>query len=339
VASMNTFITGSTGLLGNNLVRLLVEQGHKVKALVRSPEKASKVFGGLDVSLVKGDMNRIADFAAEMEGCSVLFHTAAYFRDYYRPGDHWEQLEKTNVSGTVELLSEAEKRGIEKAIYVSSAGVIGRKPNGEAGDESSLPPPISSSNLYFKSKVLAEQAVQDFVKTHSLPVVLVLPGFMFGPGDVAPTASGQIILDYLNRKLPGIIDGGADIVDARDVAQAMISAVDRGKNGERYIVAGNYLDIEDILKALEQVTGVPSPKMRIPHPVIMAYAWVSEVYGRLTGKPILVSRQGVQTLHTKTKVDSSKACRELGISFRQPKTTLADEVNWYTQNGYVAGAK
>ena len=332
---MKAFVTGSTGLLGNNLVRLLVEQGHSVKALVRSPEKAAQVFQGLDIALVKGDMDRIPDFAPELEGCTALFHAAAYFRDYYQPGDHWDKLERTNIRGTIDLLTEAEKRGVEKAIYVSSSGVISRKADGDPGDESCPPPPIAGSNLYFKSKVLAEQAVDEFVRSHSLPVVLILPGFMFGPGDVAPTASGQIVLDYIKKKLPGIIDGAVDAVDARDVAQAMIQAVDHGKSGQRYIVAGNYLQVEEILKSLEEVTGIPYPKMRIPNAVIMAYAWVMELYGRLTGKSILISRQGVQTLLAKTEVDSTKAAKELGARFRPLKDTLRDEVAWYKEHAFV----
>ncbi len=104
---------------------------------------------------------------------------------------------------------------------------------------------------------------------------------------------------------------------------------------ERYIVAGRYFEVEDILKALEKVTGVPHPKMRIPHGVIMLYAWAMEIYGRLTGKPILVSRQGVQTLHAKTRVDSARAARELGATFRPLEQTLKDEVEWYKQHGYA----
>jgi dihydroflavonol-4-reductase len=124
-------------------------------------------------------------------------------------------------------------------------------------------------------------------------------------------------------------------VDARDVAQAMIDAVQSGKSGERYIVAGRYAQVEDIMKALEKVTGVPSPKMHIPHAVIMAYAWAMEVYGSLTGKPILISRQGVQTLHAKPDLDSGKAERELGATFRPLEQTLRDEVEWYKQHSYA----
>jgi dihydroflavonol-4-reductase len=125
---MDAFVTGSTGLLGNNLVRLLVQQGHKVKALVRSREKAAKLFAGLDLAFIQGDMKDIEAFAPELEGSDVLFHTAAYFRDYYQPGDHWQELELINVTGTVQLLEQAEKAGVKKTIYVSSAGVIGSSP-------------------------------------------------------------------------------------------------------------------------------------------------------------------------------------------------------------------
>src|SRR6266496_3290506 len=158
-------------------------------------------------------------------GHDVLFHTAAYFREYYQPGDHWAMLEAINVQGTLALLAEAERRGVKKVIYTSSNGVIGARPSGEPSDESDPPNARATQNLYMKSKVLAEHAVQAFLAHSTLPVVLILPGWMFGPGDAAPTSSGQIVLDFLNRRLPGIVTVGGDAVDARDVAQAMINAV------------------------------------------------------------------------------------------------------------------
>ncbi|MFL9455444.1 NAD-dependent epimerase/dehydratase family protein [Tolypothrix bouteillei VB521301_2] len=197
---MKAFVTGSTGLLGNNLVRLLLQQGYSVKALVRSSAKASQVLSGLNVTLVKGDLLDIDSFANELSGCDVLFHTAAYFREYYQPGNHWQTLKDLNVNGTIKLLTEAEKQGIKKVIYVSSAGPLGMKESGEPGDESTPPAPEAFKNLYFKSKVLAENAIYEFLKQHSLPVVFILPGWMFGPGDAAPTAGGQLKADYLNRK-------------------------------------------------------------------------------------------------------------------------------------------
>ncbi|HEX9369413.1 MAG TPA: SDR family oxidoreductase [Roseiflexaceae bacterium] len=330
---MRAFVTGSTGLLGNNLVRLLLEQGHQVTALVRSRAKAARLFAGLDVTLVEGDMRDVAAFGAALAGCDVLFHTAAYFREYYQPGDHWARLEAINVHGTVALLAEAERRGVKKVIYTSSNAVIGARPSGEPSDESDPPDARAAQNLYMKSKVLAEQAVLAFLERSSLAVVLILPGWMFGPSDAAPTSSGQLVLDFLNRRLPGIVEGGGDVVDARDVAQAMINAVERGRSGERYIVSGGeFVRLARILELLEQISGVPAPRRRIPFAVTLAYAWLSEIYSRITGRPVLVTVNSVRTLRYRHVTSSAKARRELGASFRPLAETLHDEVAWFRGN-------
>ncbi|MBC7870191.1 MAG: SDR family oxidoreductase [Chitinophagaceae bacterium] len=326
---MKAFVTGSTGLLGSNLVRLLVEQGHEVKALARSAEKARRLLGDLNIEIVVGDMENLDGFVDAMTGCDVLFHTAAYFREYYQPGDHWKILEDINIKGTVRILEAAEKRGVKKAIYVSSSGVIGRRADGKPGDETAAPPKLAEGNLYFKSKVLAEEAVYGFLKTHKLPVVMILPGWMFGPSDAAPTSAGQLVLDYLDKKIPGIVDGGGTVADARDVAQGMINAVERGRSGERYIIAGEYYNLETIGKTVEKVSGVPAPTMRIPYRILLAYAWFVQTSARLRGVETLMTVEGIRTLHYQEKISSEKAIRELGITFRPLEETLRDEVNWF----------
>lgn len=329
---MQAFVTGATGLLGNNLVRELVAQGHAVKALVRDRGKAARLFGDLPVTLVEGDMCAVEEFAPELEGCDALFHTAAYFREYYQPGDHWPLLEQINVRGTVELLAAAEARGVRKAVYVSSSGIVGMKPDGSPGDETTPPGPIATENLYFRSKVLAEAAVFEFLKTHHLPVVLVLPGWMFGPGDAAPTSAGQLVLDYLNRRLPVIFDGGTTVADARDVAAAMVSAWERGRNGQRYIVSGRYASLEQIFGTLERLTGVPAPRRRAPVALLLALASVSDAVARLTRTRSLIPRAGIRTLQGGDRSDSSRAIRELGATFRPLEATLRDEVAWFQKH-------
>ncbi|WP_218081141.1 SDR family oxidoreductase [Anthocerotibacter panamensis] len=332
---MRMFVTGSTGLLGSNLIRLLTQQGHQVVALSRSSLKARRAFEDLDVQVVTGDIADIQGFAAQLAGCDVLFHTAAYFRESFQPGDHWQMLENINIKGTIQLLEAAAAHQVKKVIYVSSAGVIGMKPSGAPGDESTPPGIQAERNLYFKSKVLAEEAVFSFLRRSSLPVVLVLPGWMFGPGDAAPTSSGQLVLDYLNRNIPGILDGGAGIVDARDTAQAMLSAVERGRSGERYIVGGNFYTLAEILTLLHKVTSVPAPTLPIPRPMALAIAWGSELYSKLTGQPILISRDAVEGLQSKVWADSTKARHELGAQFRPLEETLRDEVAWYRSHGFI----
>jgi len=333
---MKAFITGSTGLLGNNLVRLLLEQNHQVKALIRSKDKALKLFGDLPIEYVVGDMENVEGFADEMKDCDTLFHTAAYFREYYEATkNHWETLESINIKGTIRILEEAEKHRVKKAVYVSSSGTIGLKADGLPGDETTPPSRFADDNLYFKSKVLADKAVDEFVEKHEMPVIRILPGWMFGIGDAAPTSSGQIVLDILNGKLPGTFDGGTSTVDAKDVAQAMIDAVDKGKTGEKYLVGGDFYTVKEIADTLAEVAGIPKLKIKIPAFAISTLATFSELFSKLTGKNAPISKPGVQTLQAKLAVDSSKAKRELGVTFRPLSETLKNEVKWYRENGFA----
>ncbi|NEP43731.1 MAG: SDR family oxidoreductase [Okeania sp. SIO2H7] len=332
---MKAFVTGSTGLLGNNLVRLLVAQGYEVKALTRSLEKASKVFQNLPITFVRGDMENIDGFAEELKDCDVLFHCAAYFQEYYQPGNHWQTLERINIKGTVQLLEVAEKQGIKKVIYVSSSGVIGKNSDGTPGDETTPPSGVSYSNLYFKSKVLAEEAVYEFLKNSNLNVVLILPGWMFGPGDISPTSSGQLLLDLLGKKMPGIIPGGVNMVDVRDVVQTTINAVEKGKSGDRYLAAGHHLSMKTLAETFEAVTGVSVPKRSIPYFVLRLLAFFSGIYARLTGKPVLISRDGIEIVRANVMVSSDKAIRELDATFRPFEETIRDEIAWFREKGYV----
>jgi dihydroflavonol-4-reductase len=332
---MRAFVTGSTGLLGSNLVRQLVEAGVSVRALARSSGRAADIFAGLGVEVVEGDMGDVEAFAPRLAGCDVLFHAAAYFRESFQPGDHWPVLERINVRGTVRLLEAAERAGVHRAIYVSSSGVIGPHPAGRAADESSVPGKQSFDNLYFRSKVQAEEAVYRFLDTHRLPVVLVLPGWMFGPGDYGPTESGALVRDFLHRRLPGVlqIPGTVSIVDARDVAAAMVRAVEAGRSGERYILSGESYSLNDVVAELARVSGIAAPTLPIPYGVALALARVSETFARLTGGRSLLTTSGLATLADSVRLDSSKAARALGFRARPLPETLRDEVAWFRNAG------
>ena len=208
------FVTGGTGLLGSNLVRELAGRGWHVRVLARSREKMDRVLGDVAAEAVIGDIENVGGFAPALEGCDTLFHCAAYFREYYSAGDHRQKLERINVKGTLEIFNQGRSAGIKKIVYVSSSGVLGHSGNTGTIDESAPYSP-DTTNLYFQSKIQAEQKVMEWLKSNQTPVVLILPGWMFGPFDLAPTASGQLVLDYLARKIPGIVSGGACVVDAR----------------------------------------------------------------------------------------------------------------------------
>jgi dihydroflavonol-4-reductase len=274
-------------------------------------------------------MEDVPGFAGALDGVDVVFHTAAYFREYYGRGDHRAKLEAINVRGTLALAQAARAHGVKRLIDTSSSGTIGLKPDGSAGDETTPPARLTRRNLYFNSKVVAAAQLHELAARIGLDVVQVLPGWMFGPGDAAPTTSGQLVLDFLAGKLPAIPPGGTSAVDARDVAVGMLRAAERGRAGEKYILSGDFVTLADVIRTLEQVSGRSGPRTRIPYPVAFVYAAVSQAWAKLTGGETLVTLQGVRTLQARLAATSAKAERELGWKYRPLRETLADEVAWY----------
>ena len=332
---MKAFVTGSTGLLGSNLVKALVAAGCEVKALARSREKAEQLFPHSQVEIVVGDMENIPAFAPQMAGSDVLFHTAAYVREVFGPGNHWPKLEKINVQGTLELLTQAETYGVKTAIHTSSTSVLGRGSNGTPSDESTRPDDYSRNDPYARSKLLAEQAIADFLKAHRLPVMLILPSALVSPQDLGPSATGQAIIQILQRKFPVIPPGGVSMVDARDVATAMINAVEQGRSGERYIVSSGYVTLEQLAKTVSQVSGVPIPTRRIPYTVLNLLAHAGELTSRITGAQPTISVNALKATNRRHEVSAAKAIRQLGVSFRPFEETIRDTANWFLANGYV----
>jgi dihydroflavonol-4-reductase len=332
---MKAFVTGSTGFLGSNLVQALLERGYEVKALARNKQKAQKVLGHLKLEIVEGDLDNVSKFAPALAGCDVLFHTAAYFREYYAPGNHWDTLEKLNITATIELLTAAEKHGIKRAVHTSSSGVIGMKPNHQPGDENTPPDTKRLENLYFRSKLKADEAISNFLKQSKLEVITVFPGWMHGPGDAAPTAAGQVVLDLLGRKIPAYPDGGTTVVDVRDVANGMFLALENGKNLDRFILSGKYMSLQEIGAAIERVSGVPTPKRVLPASLVLAIAWMSERISSITKQPSSMTVEGVKTLLPKDVASSAKAVRELGVTFRNFDETAKDAVNWFRTNNDI----
>jgi nucleoside-diphosphate-sugar epimerase len=320
------FVTGATGLLGNNLVRQLLKQGVRVKALARSEAKAKAQFKGLDVEIVVGDMTDINSFAKHLQGSDVLFHTAAFFRDNYKGGKHWDELFKINVEGTRKLLEAAYQSGVRRVVHTSSIAVLDG-PSGSPIDES-MSRKEENADDYYRSKILSENTVRDFLKTHpDMRISFVLPGWMFGPGDLGPTSSGQFVQDFLGNKLPGIPPGTFSVVDARDVAGALIQVAKLGRSGERYLAAGRNMDMKQLMQILESVSGVRGPTKQIPFRVLYVMALFSEIYARLSGRPVLLGLGSVKLLGKeagKSTFDHSKSQSELSLQFRPVEETLKD---------------
>ncbi|HTD06373.1 SDR family oxidoreductase [Undibacterium sp.] len=332
------FVTGATGLLGNNLVRELLSRGIAVKALVRSPEKAAQQFNGLaGVELVAGDMKDVAAFSSALQGCDVVFHTAAFFRDNYKGGSHWEMLKRINVDGTAALIEQAYLAGVRRFVQTSSIAVLNGLP-GAAIDETGDRDPADADD-YYRSKILADRAVSAFLAKHpDMHATFVLPGWMWGPGDIGPTSAGQVALDTVMKKLPGLVPGSFSVVDARDVALAQIAAAERGRSGERYLAAGRHMTMRELIPQLGQIAGVATPQRMLPLPLLFLLAGLQEIYARISGKPILLSVATVRLMvkeADRTRFNHAKSERELGLKFRPVGDTLRDVIAWYRNHGWL----
>lgn len=336
-APRTAFVTGATGLLGNNLVRLLVDKGVVVRALARSVDKARKQFGTLPVEIVQGDLENVSGFAHALNGVDVVFHAAAFFRDSYKGGSHWEELHRINVAGTANLLEAAHAAGVRRFVHTSSIAVL-NGPKGSIIDESMLRDERNADD-YYRSKILADREVERFLETHpDFWAAMVLPGWMHGPGDMGPTSAGQTVLDFANGKLPGVVPGTFSVVDARDVAETQWAVLERGRRGERYLSAGRNLTMASLFPVLERVSGVKAPTRRIPMPMLYLIGGGAELWARLTRQPVLVSLAVVRLIaqeNGRTTFDHTKRERELGLSFRPVEETLRDSVAWYRANGWL----
>ncbi len=334
------FVTGSTGLLGSNLVRSLVSQNVQVRALARSVEKAALQFPSLSVEVVLGDISSPEQFASRMRGCDVVFHTAAYFRESYQGGSHWKRLHSTNVVGTRKLIEATYAAGVRNFVHTSSIAVLKGDRHAEI-DETMLRPEKEADD-YYRSKMQAERAVLEVIAAHpDMKATMILPGWMWGPGDAGPTSAGQLCQDFLAGKIPGVAPGTFSLVDARDVAAAMIAAAEHGRSGERYLAAGRHVTMGQLFEALQAVSGIEAPARAVPVPLLYVLALLGEAGARIVGKPALLSMASARLMigeRERTRFGSQKFREELGLQFRPIDRTLSDTIDWYRANPQYAGA-
>jgi dihydroflavonol-4-reductase len=333
---MKCFITGASGFIGANLVHELVARGHGVKALVRSKSDL-RGLRGAEYETIEGDVNERERLLAAMRRCDWCFHVAASYHLWlpdYRP------MYAANVEGTRNVLEAAAAAGCQRIVYTSTVGCIGvpKVQNGRLtpSDEETPVTEGQMSNPYKHSKWQAEQVALELSRK-GLPIVIVNPSAPVGPRDVKPTPTGQVIVDFLNRAMPAYLDTGLNYVDVRDVALGHILAAEKGRLGERYILGnaeGNWT-LKESFDVLEEITGLPAPRMRVPYFVAWAAACLNEALSRFTHKPPKAPLAGVRMAKYKMFFSPAKAICELGLPQTPPRQALVDAVEWFRENGYT----
>jgi dihydroflavonol-4-reductase len=325
---MRAFVTGATGFIGSSVVRTLLDRNVGVRALCR-PGSVRTNLDGLDVEVVEGDLRNPESLRRGMAGCELVFHVGALYSFWARPRG---LIYEVNVEGTRHVFDAAKAAGVERVVHTSSVATLGTRGDGRPADETT---PTSLDRIigdYKKSKYLAEQVALDYAK--QLPIVIVNPSFPVGPRDIKPTPTGQTILDFLQRKMPAYIETGMNIVDVEDVALGHWLAAEVGRVGERYILGGENVSMKGMLDLLSDITGLPSPRVRVPYRPILALSYLNAAFCRFF--PRVTPRMTPETIRMSSHLmyfDPSKAVRELGLPQTPARDALAKAVAWFRAKG------
>jgi len=328
---MKAFVTGSTGFLGSHVARVVQSNGAELRLLVRPSSRLDNIVD-LNAERALGDLRDLNSLKHAMAGCDVVFHVAADYRLWAVNG---QELYDSNVEGTRNVLQAAKDCGVRRVVYTSSVATMGFGNNGRLTDENT---PVTLSNMigdYKRSKFIAERLVIDAARDGQ-DVVMVNPTTPIGEGDIKPTPTGRIIVDFLKRKFPAYVDTGLNLLDVLDCAKGHILALEEARPGERYILGGENLTLKQILDKLAVITGLPSPKIELPYVVAYATGVVDTlVTGKLRGREPRVTLDAVRMGRKKMFVSSAKAERELGWNPGAVDGALRRAVDWFRVNGYV----
>jgi dihydroflavonol-4-reductase len=324
-------VTGASGFVGSAVARIAVERGFDVRVLMRTTSSRQNI-EALDAEVVLGDMRDEASMRAALKGVRFLFHVAADYRIWAPdPGE----IERSNLTGTEATMRAALAEGVERIVYTSSVATLKVTSAGVIVDETKPADPSQTIGAYKRSKVLAERAVERMVANDRLPAVIVNPSTPIGPRDVKPTPTGRIIVEAATGKIPAFVDTGLNLVHVDDVAAGHFLALERGVIGERYILGGENLPLQQMLADIAALAGRKPPTIRLPRGPLYPLAVGAEMVAKFTGREPLVTIDALRMSKNKMYFTSAKAERDLGYRARPYREGLRDALDWFRTNGYL----
>jgi dihydroflavonol-4-reductase len=320
-----TLVTGATGFVGSHVVRQLLLRGDRVRIFARNSSRKSNVESfGCEIAI--GDLKDPISLLRCVQGCRRVYHVAADYRLWAKnPQDIYDN----NVGGTRNLLSACCEAGVEKVVYTSTVGAIGMRADGLPADEET---PVSLDDMighYKRSKFIAEQVAKEFAAS-GLPVVIVNPTTPIGSGDIKPTPTGMIILEFIKNRMPAYVDTGLNLVGVTDVARGHLLAEEKGKVGERYILGGENWSLEEILEGLARICGKRMPRVRIPWILALVAGYLDNFFmGTVLRREPNIPLEGVRMARHKMYISCEKARKELGYTPEPAEKALREAVEYF----------
>jgi dihydroflavonol-4-reductase len=328
---VKALVTGATGFIGAAVARCLVSRGVAVRVLMR-PDSDLTNLEGLDAERVAGDLRDPASLRPAIAGCQQLYHVAAHYALWAPDPQIFYDI---NVTGTRHLMEAAGAAGVDRIVYTSTIGAIGLPPTGGLGTEETPVSIHQMSGHYKRSKFQAEQEVLRLAQG-GLPVVIVNPSAPVGARDVKPTPTGQIIVDFMKRRMKAYIQTGMNLVDVDDVAVGHIMAMEKGRIGQRYILGHRNMTLYDVFTVLSELTGVPAPTVKLPRTSILPLAYANQwMSNYITHRPPRIPLEGVKMAKYMMHYDCTKAIRELGLPQTPVEVALEKAIAWFRDHGYA----
>jgi dihydroflavonol-4-reductase len=330
---MTTLVTGASGFLGSHVARQLATSGDNVRVLLRASSQ-NRAIADLSLEYVTGDLRDSNSLDRALAGVSRVFHVAADYRLWARQS---QDIYDSNVGGTKNILEAAKRAGVQQLIYTSTVATI-------AVDRPQLPTEATESKLeemighYKRSKWLAEREVLEAGRD-GLRVVIAMPTTPVGPWDWKPTPTGKIIVDFLNGNMPGYVETGLNFVGVEECAAGHLLVAEKGVPGQRYLLGGENLTLKQFLDLIARITGLPAPKLKIPHSLALGVAYANTAFSRLLGKEPGIPVEGVQIARHTMFVDCSRSRNELGFRPGSVAAAVERAVRWYEANGYVSARR
>jgi dihydroflavonol-4-reductase len=328
---MKIFVTGATGFVGHHVAKALAADGAELRLLVRKTSNLGNL-EGIQGDTFVGDLADPKPIKNALEGCDAIVHVAADYR-LWIPDP--QAMLRTNVDGTRELLRMAREAGVKRFVYTSSVATMHFRSDGIVINEDT---PVSLADMvghYKRSKFLAEQEALH-TAAQGQHVMILNPTTPIGPNDAKPTPTGRIFVDFLNGKFPAYVDTGLNLVDVSEVARAHVLALSKGKPGRRYILGGENLTLKQILDKMSAITGIPSPRVKIPFAIAASYAFFEEwITGRIRGREPRATLEEVRMGRKKMFASSAHAQQELGFRVVPVYPAMRAAIDWFRANGYA----